>query len=1332
MPGFRKASLIINCGYARVCIFQNSNPKGTVGRNARQNIDIAQRSDTFKARFSRYPHYGIPNDYFIPTGKDQRSPFDRDSAKILDGFQSKFRNEIGYSRESYLQEFSLMKWSNLTSSEKQQHTMSNCMRCFQLAKDHQHYFPLKPVYEPQPVIAVNKDALQHQGIKAFTSNVCSELNSVYSDEAGSSFADSLVQVKSLQLEHKKTKAEKKKEKKHMQKVVTKKISECFSENAALTMLTEGESKRMYHRKRLAQSFCSPEAPSTAKKKKSHSPNFSNVSWDTDRLLSTLQNWPRGATINWTMVAKDHGISGGNAGQVAKEFAIAQEVDLTQMVSSTPNRKPTKRPCKRKLPGYDVSIPSNPSLRSVEAEIQDMIASGHFTLGEECAPYTITKYILENGKLVPKDTLVYARKVPLQQIRQRLISKHQPYMRLTPLSTVTSMTEEELREVLQKANVPNLGSMSHPQLCELLIRYQRSRSLCIWHDHATILKMGFIMLTVHIMYDPLVFFTDEEYQQVHPHATVSVQCEVEQPEVYLLSLGSSSAEDQASLIGDRISCLLDLQTPVKTEQGIEITDNVRFFTGDHPAAQFEQGTKQGGTYKCGACGCKEYLFSDQAHTLCHDWRQLKELQSLATGGTFGRNAGVLRPFHNLRVGELKRELRARSVHIDEKMLKANLQEEMDNILRGVVRVPALLLTNPTQPLESLGLERYEVVASEPMHDLKGHILNLIVELPQALPPSAMASCTHLIDCCLAKEKKSAADLRRVAIQLYLLLKDQDCSSRVILLLQTIIKIGEILYSHDKHRSPRQLLQLHNCCWLHLELCKDVFSDPTKLTTSRMFGHYLHALTAHCPTQYELACLRSLNTENQERLFGQARTIGESCTNHHPDNIIPQILLRLQAKQDRHIAMAAVRNGDSQVAHVAKDLPPLPGTTIKSSYIQQREDSWQNHLQHVSPFLTAVEGVWWTSTSGGFHFHDGDGDSTTQDDSFTLLHFRQNSIQDVENRWKRCWKKILADKIVIPAREIKVYDQYGMSTGRLQYSGETVTFIPLPGETDGVLSSIPSSTEGGTVPFNGSGSSAEGGPVAFDGSGSGTEVAFHGSGSGTEGGPITFDGSGSGTGSDTEESPVIFDGSGSGTESGPVNLGHDTSARSSNSISSTHSTPSDSATCTTLFSDTCVPWNAPIPWSANNQQSQRWAQTHRNEPDLPQTCDNATKLGSALCLQSSLEEHSNGLTTMLANSIKKLLPTVDMISLTEFDTLRSKLKKGAQTKPMEDRYKTLTTIMVTKVAVKKKELDKIIEDMERKHYQQYRKLPSKTQNSLYRDLLKEKKLATAILRNIGIYP
>lgn len=74
------------------------------------------------------------------------------------------------------------------------------------------------------------------------------------------------------------------------------MNEHFAEKAAITLLTEGESKRKYHRKRLAQSFCSPEDQPQPKRKK-HSSNFENITWDTEKLQETLQSWPADTPMN---------------------------------------------------------------------------------------------------------------------------------------------------------------------------------------------------------------------------------------------------------------------------------------------------------------------------------------------------------------------------------------------------------------------------------------------------------------------------------------------------------------------------------------------------------------------------------------------------------------------------------------------------------------------------------------------------------------------------------------------------------------------------------------------------------------------------------------------------------------------------------------------------------------------------------------------------------------------------------------------------------------------------------------------------------------------------
>ena len=772
MSCIRTVSYIINCGYARVTIYENSPTQR--GCHGRKSIDSKQRAFNFRSQFSDCPNYGIPSDYFEPRGKDGSSQFDRDCQKILNGFTSlKWPSNSKIDRETYLMKFSSTKWSELSTTEKAMHSMTQCSHCYDTSFEYQKTFPLKPFFQPQcvPVVQIDRERLKRQGTKKFTSNVLAELNSVYVEETNVTFRDAILKQKSLGLEKKKSQYERKKEKRDMQKKFTKQVNESFAERAAITMLTEGESKRKYHRKRLAQSFVTPNNQPLSKKPKKHSPNFNNVEWDKENLEHTLQNWPSDSPINWSAIARDHGVPGGNAGQVVKEFA--NSLGLFTSEGSTPRRKPRLRAKKVRLPGSDISIPSNPAVTVVNREIQTMVESGRFTLGEQCAPYKLTKYVPINGTLSVQETIVNARKVPLLELRKRLLHKQCQYMRLTPTPTIEAMSVSELQDRISKFG-GNANSSSHGDLCKFLCSYERSRSLVLWHDHATILKMGFLMVTVHTLYDPAVFLTDEEYRERNPDLLpLSIQSEVEQPEIYMLSLGGSSIEDQAAVIGDRLECLGDLSLPLDADNGVQVTDTLRFFIGDHPAAQFEQGTKQGGTYKCGTCGSKDSMFDDQAYSLQCKWRDLHDLQSICISGVHGREAGILKPFDNLKVDQLRRELRARGVN-DTSKSKPVLREMLDNILLGIVRVPALLLTNPTQTLKSLNLHRYEVIASEPLHDVKGHLINIITELPSILPEeNTTTQCKHLF---LFSERKKVwsrltscyysdiSPLKRVGMQL----------------------------------------------------------------------------------------------------------------------------------------------------------------------------------------------------------------------------------------------------------------------------------------------------------------------------------------------------------------------------------------------------------------------------------------------------------------------------------------------------------------------------------------------------------------------------------------
>ena len=76
--------------------------------------------------------------------------------------------------------FSKSKWCALPVTERSQH----CVRCYELHKDRQQYFPLKPTYQPaETVVTVKQGAMQRLGVKRFTNSVIAELNRVYEDEA---------------------------------------------------------------------------------------------------------------------------------------------------------------------------------------------------------------------------------------------------------------------------------------------------------------------------------------------------------------------------------------------------------------------------------------------------------------------------------------------------------------------------------------------------------------------------------------------------------------------------------------------------------------------------------------------------------------------------------------------------------------------------------------------------------------------------------------------------------------------------------------------------------------------------------------------------------------------------------------------------------------------------------------------------------------------------------------------------------------------------------------------------------------------------------------------
>ena len=347
-------------------------------------------------------------------------------------------------------------------------------------------------------------------------------------------------------------------------------------------------------------------------------------WDKKQVLADLQSWPTGKIINWTQFANDHNVPGRNAGQIVKEFATESGIDVFQLDQRTSGTRMRAR--KLRMTGGGITMPTHRSEEGIKNDWNDMIKDGELCLGEPCNPHTITKYTTRGGELERKEITVYGRKIPLHTLRQKMLLNHEQFMHLHTDEELVSMTNDDLLALYNdhKIEVPKNTSkenlISHSQ-------YERTRTIGIWHDHSTILGHGYIVVTVKVFYDNAVHKRDSELTGKHSFS--DIQAHIEELQIHILAMCSSSVEDQAALIRDRIEDIREIHDQLTTSEGIKITDRLLFFYGDKPAAQFERGTQIGGSYPCGSCGCESHRMNDLAYC---KWRSLMDQQALVLTGT----------------------------------------------------------------------------------------------------------------------------------------------------------------------------------------------------------------------------------------------------------------------------------------------------------------------------------------------------------------------------------------------------------------------------------------------------------------------------------------------------------------------------------------------------------------------------------------------------------------------------------------------------------------------------------------------------------------------------
>ena len=140
--------------------------------------------------------------------------------------------------------------------------------------------------------------------------------------------------------------------------------------------------------------------------------------------------------------------------------------------------------------------------------------GKIDIGVNIVSRTYQKLTVDEktGEVHVSEFSVDGRKHELIKIREKLLEKHRPYMRLNPDSYFDNIEKEELVERLRSIGEFNENE-SFDIMREKLKTFERCRSLQMWHDASTIANHSHILFCVNVLYDPAVFYTREEFKKL---------------------------------------------------------------------------------------------------------------------------------------------------------------------------------------------------------------------------------------------------------------------------------------------------------------------------------------------------------------------------------------------------------------------------------------------------------------------------------------------------------------------------------------------------------------------------------------------------------------------------------------------------------------------------------------------------------------------------------------------------------------------------------------------------------------------------------------------------
>ena len=99
------------------------------------------------------------------------------------------------------------------------------------------------------------------------------------------------------------------------------------------------------------------------------------------------------------------------------------------------------------------------------------------------------------------------------------------------------------------------------------------------------------------------------------------------------------------------------------------------------------------------------------------------------------------------------------------------------------------------LESINAQMYEVAATEPLHDIKGHNANLLEYTLPLLFGNMKMECEKIIATVLGKDTKRCCDYRKALLLILHAMQKNEVDDDLVELFSTAAEIQELLYAKE---------------------------------------------------------------------------------------------------------------------------------------------------------------------------------------------------------------------------------------------------------------------------------------------------------------------------------------------------------------------------------------------------------------------------------------------------------------------------------------------------------------------------------------------------------